>query len=856
MIINKKTVTLASITLTILLFLSLLLSPTISFAANGDKTESTKTQEIEEQEHSTLDSTENQKDTAKKEPSRSGSAPHLRSNVTTSYTAYGIVNEEFGFSDNWLEYYFEDPENDTLSFYASINNGAQSQSYFTVLTDENNNDVTTFTYTPASAGTYDIKIYANDGSSTSTDYLNITLNVESANNSNYCYVNINTASNVTNFAIKDALGQKVTINRPSDSGTVKTYTTTLAKGRYTFEGTPSGGNQASGMAFTVPATAGAGTSANPDVINIKQVNVTVSAGSTLNGSQYDLHLVNAAGTDVTPGVSTSTLSNYTTIPLLVLANGNAELYNYIVEPGTFTNSSNYAAYYEGNVTFTGTGTVTKAITLPTAINYTFSVPTGATMQVFKQLRNYQTAEVAAVGNPTTSGNYDTYTYKLPQNGSSYTYRVSKSGKITRAGFLSLSAADSKTIDLSNDSPSLTLAHATASPSQEANNIFNMTAGYDENKTVGSRAEDSVLLNAHTGSSGSYSALYHNYINLNIGSSYKIRGYRAAWQIINSDTANIMIEPDFHFQVVEGTASDLTLTQDSVHNSWCTVTPNTGASGVYVIKVTYDAIDVDGMSYSNNPAQRFYATAAGREGYLVINVDSSKYADMAINAEASGSRDANMDWDSEIDTVYYTGTQGTFTFAPTISGKTISTVQFSTTPGTYNTITPNNGKYTVHPVQGYNMIKVTCSDNTVAYAPIRAAKIKILVDGNDLANNPTVNANVNHYIKLEGVYMPVPKFSGIYNPMMNKANYTVGNSTVSGNNVQYNFISQNKITWKPTSTGTYNFTNGYHSMRMFCNTTAKWGHHRLLTDVGVGANFSAGLVNGVFNIYPDFSIVVS
>ena len=43
MIINKKTVTLASITLTILLFLSLLLSPTISFAANGDKTESTKT---------------------------------------------------------------------------------------------------------------------------------------------------------------------------------------------------------------------------------------------------------------------------------------------------------------------------------------------------------------------------------------------------------------------------------------------------------------------------------------------------------------------------------------------------------------------------------------------------------------------------------------------------------------------------------------------------------------------------------------------------------------------------------------------------------------------------------------------
>ena len=216
----------------------------------------------------------------------------------------------------------------------------------------------------------------------------------------------------------------------------------------------------------------------------------------------------------------------------------------------------------------------------------------------------------------------------------------------------------------------------------------------------------------------------------------------------------------------------------------------------------------------------------------------------------------MDWDSEIDTVYYTGNQGTFTFAPTASNKTISSVKFSTTPGTYSTITPSNGKYTVNPVQGYNMIKVTWTDNSVSYAPIRAAKVKILVDGVDLATNPTITAGTSHTIKLQGVYMPVPKFSGIYNPMMNKVNYTVGNSTVSGNNLQYNFITQNTITWTPASAGTYNFTNGYHSMRMFCNATAKWGHHRLLTDAGVGANFNAGLVNGVFNIYPDFSIIVS
>ena len=801
-----------------------------------------------------------QEETVKGEkPSRSGTPPYLKSGVTHTYNATGIVGQQYGFSDHWLEYYFGDAEGDTLDFYARVNDGPLTQSGITYLLDENNNPVTTYYYTPSSSdgSSVTIKLFAHDGTNPSTGYVKIKLAIEDANSSNVVVTQISVDSGVTDFKLKDSTGTVVSIGSGTTSGSVTTYSPTLSKGMYSFEGKPAGGNQASGMSFAVPTTAGTGTSSNPNVINIKQVDVTVSAGSTLNGSQYDLHLVNAAGNDVTPGVSTSSLSSYTTIPLLVLANGNAELYNYVVEPGTFTNSSNYAAYYEGNVTFSGTGVTTKSITLPAAINYTFDIPAGSTLQVFKQLRNYQTSLVSAFSGPSTSGNTDTYVYKLPQNGSGYTYRVSNTNKITHAGFLSLSSAGSKTVSLSSDSPSLTLAQATASPSQETNNIFNMTAGYNASTTVGSRAEDSVLVNAHTGSAGNYSALYHNYINLPVGSSYKIRGYRGAWQIINSDTANIMIEPDYHFQVVEGTASDLTLTQDSVHNSWCTVTPNSGASGVYVIKVTYDAIDVDGMSYSNSAQQRFYATANGREGYIVINVNSNKYADMALNAETSGSRDANMDWDSEIDTVYYTGSQGTFTFAPAIAGKTISSVQFSTTPGgTYTNATYANGKYTVHPVQGYNMIKVTCSDNTVAYAPIRAAQIRILVDGVDLATNPTVAVNTNHTIKLDGVYMPVPKFSGIYNPMMNKANYTVGNATVSGNNLQYNFITQNKITWKPTSTGTYNFTNGYHSMRMFCNVTAKWGHHRLLTDAGVGANFNAGQVNGVFNIYPDFTITVS
>ena len=760
--------------------------------------------------------------------------------------AYGRVGTQFMFGHK-LEDCFIDDDGDPLT-YSISKDGVSSPNLLTTITD-GTDTYTSFIYTPISSDVSDdivFEITANDGTYDS-DTITVILTVYPANTSNIISTQIFCPSTVTDLVITNSSGTEVS---PISVGS-NVYD--LARGTYTFRGTPTGGTQKSGMTFDIPTAANVdGTQANPDAVYIKQANVTVNANSVAQqANKFSISLRDADNEAVVAGIDTSN-STATTIPYLVYAHGNAELYSFEVVPGSTL--SGYATLYQGNQTFTAnTNTQNVTLNLPVAINYSLAAPTGATVKVFRQLRNYQTVEVAATGNPTTSGNYDTYTYKLPQNGTGYTYRVSKSGKITRAGFLSLSAADSKTVDLSTDSPSLTLAQATASSSQESNNIFNMTAGYDASKTVGSRAEDSVLLNAHTGSSGNYSALYHNYINLNAGESYKIRGYRAAWQIINSDVDNIMIEPDFHFQVVEGTASDLTLTQDSVHNSWCTVTPNTGASGVYVIKVTYDAIDVDGMSYSNNPSQRFYATATGREGYLVINADSSKYADMALNAEAYGSRDGNMDWDSEIDTVYYKDAQGSFTFAPTISGKTITTVQFSTTPGTYNTITPDNGTYTINPVQGYNMIKVTCSDDTVAYAPIRAAQVKILVDGNELNANTTVTAGNSHTIKLQGVYMPVPKFSGIYNPMMNKVNYKVGNSNVSGNNLQYNFITQNTITWTPSTSGTYNFTEGYHSMRMFCNTTAKWGHHRLLTDVGVGANFNAGLVNGVFNIYPDFSI---
>ena len=790
------------------------------------------------------------------EPKRSNTRPRRVANVTWQYNAYGVVGSQYAFSDHWLEYYFTDDDNDPLDFYVKIGNGNLSQNGITYLTDENNNNVTTFIYTPTTAGTYDIKIYAYDGTDYSTQYVKITLLVTTANSTNNYYTNISVSSSVTDFTVLNSSGGDVSIGSGTTSNGITTYSCVLGKGTYTFSGVPSNGNQASGMYFTVPTSSSAvGSSSNPDVINIKQINVTVSGLDVnnvlgeLSGSDYDLHLVNAAGNDVGLGISSSNLGNSQTIPLLIFANGNSELYNYCIEPkGTY--ASNNAAYFEGNVTYTGTTTVNKSITLPEAITYTFNVPTGATMQVFKQLRNYQIKKVSPVSEtPITSGSIDTYTYRLPKNttDNTYTYRVSdmSNNKVTKAGYLDLTGESDKTKCVSFDS---------TTPTEKSLNPDG-TSKYDSSTTLGSRAEDSVLLNVKKDSNTHFS---HNFRSLAAGQTFKLRAYRGAWQIINSDFANIMIEPDFHFTVVRG--NDLiTIDQDPDDNgnqSWCNVTANSNASGLAIVKVTYDAIDVDGLSYSGNTSQKFYATAEGREGYAIFNIGGTEIDGLMINAATSGTRDAGVDWDSEIDTFYYLGNSGTLKINPTAPDDTVTEVAYThSASGSFTTVTKNGNYYDI-PVSGnFNLIRIKAGTK-VEYVPIRASKVTILVDDQELTSSTTVTVNQNHTIKLRGVYMPVPKFSGIYNPTMNKANYTVGNSTVSGNNLQYNFITQNKITWKPTSTGTYNFTNGYHSMRMFCNTTAKWGHHRLLTDTGIGANFSAGLVNGVFNIYPDFSIEVN
>lgn len=110
----------------------------------------------------------------------------------------------------------------------------------------------------------------------------------------------------------------------------------------------------------------------------------------------------------------------------------------------------------------------------------------------------------------------------------------------------------------------------------------------------------------------------NVKNIDVDETFRLRAYRV-WEIINSDAGNIMIEPDFNYEILSGADNiDIEEVEDNRTNgkgNWLDI--KGVKAGTAVIAVTYNAIDVDGTSsgvilpcniskenrYSNNPCRK-------------------------------------------------------------------------------------------------------------------------------------------------------------------------------------------------------------------------------------------------------------
>ena len=249
--------------------------------------------------------------------------------------------------------------------------------------------------------------------------------------------------------------------------------------------------------------------------------------------------------------------------------GNAALWNAYVEPiGTcaedyiFTQAIN-------NTTAAGYTVVTKNLALSQAINLTVTVPAYADFNLFFQYNNFNT-QIIEPKTGSTKGDANasadatrTLIYKISKSNSNYTWRLKdiRSGTtyVTKAGWL-----QSSTTSFAKEF-TFNAGDSTDQYSHSFSNLGTMAKTRDE-------AEIQTFLSP----SG------YKYTS----GTERIRSYRL-WQIINSDAANIMIEPEFEVHPLAGSPTLQKSNGGNAENNWLDVKPN----GTTILAVNYKALDV-------------------------------------------------------------------------------------------------------------------------------------------------------------------------------------------------------------------------------------------------------------------------
>ena len=638
---------------------------------------------------------------------------------------------------------------------------------------------------------------------------------------------VNVAPKAVNVVFKK--GDTALTSGVEDKGEVKVgsytyhqYVLTVPAGEYSYVGTESGTNLG-GEVFTVADTEDAQT------LNLLRVNVRYNGASLNEEGDYAFTLKNGEKEVIygTPYVS----SNIRYTPTLLIAG--------VAHTGTTTLAEKWEDEFyltsNGAISNTPSKTTGNAATINLPITQykiiRVTAPKDAATTFYKQDANY-VVEPVTPDTSTDNGDTVTYQFKGTAAHSNYQFRSMMNGKVTQAGYLA-------------DGNNITVTFPDRAPSST-----NSTMDYDDK---------SVLLNVNA----------KNKLNLKVGDTFKLRAFRAAWEIINTTTANQMIEPDFHYQILSGNGViSITPTTEGKNEkfpnaingnatgNWMNIEAK--KAGTAIVAVYYDAIDV----YNANPPaasafSTFGATDPSRYGIFVVTVGDDE--DITWNPASQ-----DGDWDAEFDTVYYVGDSGIFTFKPTesVNSVTVRNV-LGTDLGTAQTVSAEaDGSYKVPVTTGANIIAVETANGT-DYQIVRAKKISYTITNettDEMAINsaPDIKTGDQVTISFGKLDMPVPKMSGVYNPGYMgtaKTAYEInGKSVIMSTGTQYDFASSPKsnITFTAHFAGT-NSLKGYISLSSMGDP---FGNHRNINDDGKPVNMNAGEVFGSFGSLPDISFEVT
>ena len=565
--------------------------------------------------------------------------------------------------------------------------------------------------------------------------------------------------------------------------------------------------------------------------------MAVSQGSTLTLQQTTFVVKTVLGAEDTAATVT------VTDPEGNVVSGNGYVYLLHSSSGyTFkaSPSSNVGSGWATNTvkdqTVTNDLEATVEIILAVSSAKTITVDKDVELHVYYQSKYFVVSEV----NPVYSidnGDTITYVYSCPKQTTyamGYMYFAKKGNLIDKAGYLH-SATD------------ITLSWGGETRTGD------YRADYDRSTTYGARGDDSTFVNVNG----------KGHLVLGNGGTFRLRSWRI-WEIIDSDTTNVMIEPEFKYTRYGDDILSLSAAANCCTggNNW--VDLKATGSGVAFLEVGYEAVQIvhgyeDG-SFGGAVGQSsnftYNATDPSRTAFIVVQTDGNAASDVTFGIMSNNGKA----WDAEFDTFYFTGSSGRLTFTPS-AGSGIASVAVSNNKGeSFTTLTADEtGAYTAPIVSGANVIRITNGNGKTAYQVVRGDVITYTITNvtagksadDVIVPGDTVNIAITDWHPAQS------KMSGIYNASGHFLNYqcswdgtTVSDNTDGTYSLNGLVLS---VTIPENATGPFVLTNGNISYSYFGSDP---GAHRSISDSGAGQNTTAESKNAVFSSLADIEIPVA
>jgi len=443
---------------------------------------------------------------------------------------------------------------------------------------------------------------------------------------------------------------------------------------------------------------------------------------------------------------------------------------------------------------------------------TIIAPSNANVQLFRQQNYHQISTIERTSYKDLEDGRSEFGF--PSGGAHF--RVSMPDMITRTGFTTQGRVYVEFED--NENP------------QTQEHIHTMM----------DRMEASTMVNVNT----------KNHLTMNTGGTFRLRGFRAPWEIIDGVLTNQIVQPDFHVNVLYG-AEHINITSVANQSSWFDISAI--SAGTAIIEVHYDAI--------RNGNNLYGATHPHRKSVVVITIGGGTSDVNFAHPRNTGTGNAGL-WDTEFDTVYYLNTQDYGVFPVNDSGiQSLDVAHVSNgILGSWKPVSADGETFNVPVSSGNNIVRAMTSTG-VDYQVVRAAQITPIITNLTSPGLP-ISPGDRLTLRFDGLFTPAPKIANIYNPTLpimgssagNSIEFTLAEARVSAGS-QYTFPNSHAMAFTaPDVDGSFMFTDGNMPTAIF-GFAGGFGPHRNLTNNGTNNGGNAPTFTRNASILPDVPITV-